>query len=170
MEADSHPEILNHKLYFDKHELSTFTENIQGKPLEEKRYYSIDELLSHMIINSDNDAAFLLAKNLNVRTYKKFFSDLGLAEPDIFRQEYYTNVIDCIKMFRVIYNGSYVGRQMSEYALDMLTKCEYKEGLLRGVDAGVPVARGRSVAGRFVRPIRARFCPRRRLRRGDHRG
>jgi hypothetical protein len=42
--------------------------------------------------------------------------------------------------FRVLYNASYLGKQLSEWALATLAQSEFREGIVAGVPPAVPVA------------------------------
>ena len=44
------------------------------------------------------------------------------------------------KFFRVLYNASYLSSLYSEYALDLLTKSEFKQGIVQGIPSSTKVA------------------------------
>src|SRR5207253_2260870 len=52
----------------------------------------------------------------------------------------FINVIDYCKFFRVLFNASYLKGDDCEYALDLLSKSTYKEGLLGDIKVNFPVA------------------------------
>jgi beta-lactamase class A len=41
---------------------------------------------------------------------------------------------------RAIYNASYLNVEDSEYAAEMLTKCDFKDGIMMGLPNGIQVA------------------------------
>jgi beta-lactamase class A len=47
---------------------------------------------------------------------------------------------DMAKFFRVLYNASFLSSLYSEYALDLLTKSSFKQGVLQGITSGTRVA------------------------------
>jgi hypothetical protein len=75
--------------------------------------------------------------------FNKLFSDLGVAPPSADpakAPEYSMNVIDCCKFFRILYNSSYLKEEYSEFALELLTKSTFKDGLVKNIAGGFPVA------------------------------
>lgn len=140
LEARIRPEALEQKIFFDRQDKELNQQNIISTHLEENRYYTVKELLQALIEHSDNDASSLLAKNMDEKVYKELFTDLNLPEPDIFHSDYSMNVVQCSKFFRLLFNSNYLGREMSEYGLDLMTKCDFKNGILKGVDSTITVA------------------------------
>ncbi len=102
--------------------------------------YSTEELLSRMIIDSDNNAAFSLDQITGNDLFDKTYSDLTIPNPNK------TTAVDFMspkmfsRVFRVLYNGSYLTTQDSEQALDLLSKTTFTQGLVAGVPSGIVVA------------------------------
>ncbi len=140
LEARINPDALQRKIYFEKRDPELNRQNIISTRLRENNYYTVSELLYALIVHSDNDASSLLARNMDQKLYKKLFSDLNLPEPDIFHSDYTMSVMECSKFFRLLFSATYLGRDMSEYALELLTHCDYKDGILKGLDNPVTVA------------------------------
>ncbi len=140
LEARLNPEVLKRKIYFGKRNIELNQQNIISEHLQENSYYTVNELLYALIAHSDNDASSLLAKNMDEKVYKELFDDLNLPEPDIFHTDYTMNVVQCSKFFRLLFNSNYLGREMSELGLELLTHCDYKDGILKGLDSTVTVA------------------------------
>jgi len=68
-----------------------------------------------MIAYSDNDAATLInSRMLTRRFYNRYFRDLKVPEPPGSNGEYFINVSEMSKFFRVIYNSHYLGPRWSE--------------------------------------------------------
>ena len=44
------------------------------------------------------------------------------------------------KFFRVLYNASYLSSLYSEYSLDLLTKSDFRQGVLQSIPSGTRVA------------------------------
>ena len=111
-----------------------------GKSLEPNRQYSVEELLTTMIVYSDNDSAMLLLKNLwEEDAAISTLSDLGIIDPTKSKDEYLT-VKQYASLFRIIYNASYLNLEMSEKALDILSRSEFKAGLRRKLPENTRIA------------------------------
>lgn len=142
--AENDKEILNKKLIavsFD----SLADQNIEPrKTIEAGKEYQVNDLLERMIIYSDNAAAqTLLNNNENVAKELDFiYNDLGfdLLSWDDEDYENYMTVKEYSSFFRILYNSSYLNREMSEKALKLLTKTDYDAGLKAGVDKNILVA------------------------------
>ena len=50
------------------------------------------------------------------------------------------NLLKFSRFFRILYNGSYLNFEKSNKALELLTKIEFKDGLVAGLPSEVPVA------------------------------
>ena len=140
LEARINPEILEHKIYFGTRNIELNQQNIITDRLHENTYYTVKELLQVLMAHSDNDASALLAKNMDQNVYKELFEDLNMPTPDIFNSDYTMNVIQCSKFFRLLFNSNYLGRDMSEMGLELMTHCDFKDGILKGLDNTVTVA------------------------------
>ncbi len=104
------------------------------------REYTVRELLGFMIRGSDNAAALTLTRTLRNEQYLEVFSDLGLRIPDIRDLDDPVTVKEYATFFRILYNASFLGRDQSQLALELLAAAEFKRGLCSGVPAGVAVA------------------------------
>lgn len=140
VDAEKDPTILEKLIYFKKHFSGIPEQTITGDQLKEGSYYKVKDLLYFMIVFSDNDATALLNNFLNFNTMKRLFSDLQLNVPDNKQQDYQIDVKDCSKFLKILFNATYLNHEMSEFALDLLTKSTYREGLLKDFKPGITVA------------------------------
>ncbi len=115
-------------------------QTFQGKTIQAGQSYSLEELLYYMIVESDNNATYVLGKNMEVSALQKVFSDLGLNKPQLSDMNYSINAIDYSKFFRVLYNASYLKEEYSSYALQLLTQCKFKSGMVKGLSPSTLVA------------------------------
>lgn len=138
--SENAPAILNHQLLFTKHQENMPDQNFIEEELMPGKKYTISELLSRMIINSDNEATALLSAHLDVSVFKKLFTDLNLTEPNTTQKDYFINVSDCAKFLRILYNSSYLNYNLSQYALELLTKSKFNKGLTKVIPGEVKVA------------------------------
>lgn len=102
--------------------------------------YSIHELLNYMIAYSDNDATTLLYSKMDLDKYKKVFTDLGLIAPNLSAINHSMTSRDISYFMRVLFNASYLNNKNSEYATELLQKCDFKEGILSGLPNSIKVA------------------------------
>ena len=102
--------------------------------------YSVDELLDYMIASSDNQATSALQQVLNYKQYLKVFSTLSLPEPDGSDPNYSVTAKDFSAFLKVLYNGTFLSPEMSEKAMKIMLKCDFKKGLVEGLPAGTKIA------------------------------
>ena len=137
---EANPGLLNKELlfnqmyYVDKHP-KYLTKSIQlGKK------YTIRELLNYMIIHSDNNATSLLFANMDVNIFKKVFTDFGLVEPNLQSSNYPITSREFSYFMRALYNASYLNNKNSEFATELLGKCNFKNGIVSGIPSSTKIA------------------------------
>lgn len=139
--AEANPQLLGRKIKNDKRHDTNRIENIRAsKAIEKGKTYTVDELLYMMIVYSDNNANDLILGSIDARLFDAPFIDLGIEIPGIRKQEDFMSVKAYASFFRVLFNASYLSREMSEKALGYLTLVEFREGLVAGVPSNVAVA------------------------------
>jgi len=138
--AESNPGIMKQKLTF------TLADNdsVQGiKPaeaLENGRSYSVQDLLFRMIVYSENNSYFLLLSAIDRNRLHHVYTDLGLAVPNVRNPSDFMTVTEYASFFRVLFNASYLNKDMSEKAMEYLTAVDFNQGLVGGVPPGTVVA------------------------------
>jgi len=122
-----------------------------SKILEAGESYTVDDLLYRMIVYSDNDAMYLLMATLDKKFYEDLVNELNreFSVPPPQSGDYMT-VEEYAAFFRVLFNATYLSKEMSEKALGLLVKTEFNEGLNGGVPSRIPIAHkfGERVYGR----------------------
>lgn len=97
--------------------------------------YSVKELLGEMIVNSDNNALQLLYK-YRENSLSTIFSDLKIPLPstdaEIAGKDFVTTR-DMARFLLVLYNASYLNANDSEEALEILSRTNFKEGIVASV-------------------------------------
>jgi beta-lactamase class A len=111
-----------------------------SKTIQLGHSYSIRELLNYMIVYSDNNATSLLFANMDLNMFKKVFTDLGMAAPDLSASNYPITSKDVTIFMRILYNSSYLSDKHSEFATELLGKCNFKDGLVGGLPTEIKVA------------------------------
>ena len=150
-ETESNPSLLNKEVEIipssinqEIHQNITF-----DGVLEVGKKYTLNEIVESMIEKSDNTAVTALIQNINLNALGEVFKAVGVPFKDA-TTEMSVRVKDFAGFFRVLFNASYLSREMSEKALDILSKTEYKDGLVAGVPSGVVVSHKfgeRNIAG-----------------------
>ena len=140
---EEHPGFLQKTAIF--HQAFQVDEAVQNiKPKErliDGKEYTVEELLEHMIQDSDNDAAGMLLRTIDTDYLNKVYSDLLIPVPvkeDATRD--FMTVQEYASFFRILYNASYLGKEMSEKALSILSKSVFENGLAAGVPKDTVVA------------------------------
>lgn len=89
--------------------------------------YTTQELIDRMIVESDNGAALFLYSKIEPVVYERALLELGVRVPsgadqnmDIITTKHYANI------FRVLFNASYLNREYSQKALELLHQAEFK--------------------------------------------
>ena len=109
--------------------------------LQSGNKYTIGELLAEMMVSSDEQATNTLREYMPNEYLIKIESELGINPPvdshdlkkTITLKEYST-------FFRILYDAGYLTPKTSEFALSILTRTDFKEGIVKGVPENVQVA------------------------------
>ena len=104
------------------------------------RRYKVRELLRYMITYSDNYATIFLENNINVATFSKVFTDMGMTKPDFTDPHYKLTVKEYSTLFKALYNAAYLDIPSSEYATSLLTESKFYEGLVKELPSTVTAA------------------------------
>lgn len=133
--AENNPDLLKTLI-----ELPTIPTEKQSIPpevtLSPERKYTIDELIRQMIIYSDNQAYEILLNHIDNSLLVKTFTDLGIDISAGFDNPggNILSVKSYAAFFRILYNGSYLNRDMSEKTLKLLSEVKYQNGIVRGIN------------------------------------
>lgn len=138
--AESNPDILKKEILFTRSESKDQAVFPVKNPLVPGTTYTIDDLINQMIIYSDDDAANLLFDTIDNKVLNEIFSDLGID----FRENKETEDFISLKLyslfFRILYNATYLNREYSEKALDLLIKTDSSVGLGSQLPKNLPFA------------------------------
>jgi beta-lactamase class A len=123
----------------------TISEKMQtfkpSKVLESGKYYTVDELLYRLVVYSDNDVYVLLQSSIDLVLLDKTFTELRVPSPYGHQlEDDFLSVGEFATFFRVLYNATLLSKDMSEKALDLLARAEFKEGLVAGIPSSLAVA------------------------------
>lgn len=138
--AETNPEVLNRKIQYERVLSNMPQDIIPKKTIQIGNVYTIEELIYRMIVYSDNEAATLLLFDIDQDDLDKVYRDLHITIPGLRVKEDFLSVKDYASFFRILYNASYLNRQMSEKALEILTQTDFSDGILAGLPSGIKVA------------------------------
>lgn len=140
--AESDRGILDKKTLWDDKTDYNATQEIKPKELlQSGNSYTNQEAVEKMIKYSDNNAFYFLAKQISPEVYRATYSDLRIPlrtsenEPADFLA-----AKDFSYFLRVLYNSTYLKREYSEKALEMLSSVDFKEGITKQLPAETMVA------------------------------
>ena len=146
-ENELHPGTLDKMIKYEHPFVSNKNVVYTSKSIELGKSYTIRELLRYMIEYSDNNATILLNNCMDSKQFKKTFTDLGLKEPSMEASDYPISSKDYSLFFEELYNAGYLTIEDSEAAVELLTKCDFKDGLLGGLPPNTSVAHKFGEAG-----------------------
>lgn len=128
---------LNKKIVFNKRYDMQVNPLYLSKSIKFGETYTVKELMKYMIIYSDNNATILLNEVIDVKVFKKLFKDFGLKEIDWNGTDYLMTVLDYSIFLRALFNASYLNIDNSDFALELLSKSDFKEGFSKGIPSNV---------------------------------
>lgn len=141
--AEKDPALLTKQVEFhrENYESVELTQNIiPTASLIENKMYSIENLLYRMIVTSDNNSQFLLLDQMPASAFETVYVDLGIALPGIQNSDDFMTVKEYASFFRILYNATYLTRESSEKALELLSQVEYDKALKAGVPENIVVS------------------------------
>ena len=147
-EAETNPGILEQKVSYDKSLKDLFgnannTEYYKpDRQIEVGHTYTVSELIERMIIDSDNNAKNLLILQVDDPTkFSRIFTDFGFATaPELQSDKDSISVHEYASFYRILYNASYLTREASNKALELLSKSNFHRGISAGVPTSLQVA------------------------------
>lgn len=102
--------------------------------------YTIENLIEHMIIDSDNGATFTLLAHIDENELHQVYTDLGIDDPGEDSSVYQIPTRTYALFFRILYNTTYLSPKYSEKALALLTRSTFVNGMVAGVPSKTRVA------------------------------
>jgi len=147
-EAEANPTFLKKKIRYSNRDVET-VQNVSSERLALGSSYTVEELLNRMIRHSDNVPTYLLDNTVDLAVLEQTYHDLGLTTPYyrmdkpsmvLASSDYMISAETYAAFLRILFNASYLSKQMSNKALEILSESDFQDGLVRGVPAGVKVA------------------------------
>jgi beta-lactamase class A len=117
-----------------------YVPNIKDTILKIGESYTVEELTYRMIKYSDNEAKTLLVNLLGDELLYKVSSDLGVNLRGMDLSKDNLSVKRYSSFFRILYNATYLSKEMSEIGLEMLSHTKFDIGIPAGLPKGIVVA------------------------------
>lgn len=110
--------------------------------LEPNQTYTISELLRRMITYSDNMAYNNLLKNIDSNLVYKVYNDLGvdISQANQNPSGNIVSVKNYASFYRVLFNSSYLNKDNSEKALELLSHATFKKGLVASLPKDITIS------------------------------
>ena len=139
--AETNPDILNKEIITKESDiLADSNQNIVFPDvLKKDTKYTLLQVAESMIKKSDNAGVGIILNNIPKNYVDGVFRSIGVPYKDL-NTEVSLRVKDYAAFFRVLFNASYLDREMSEKTLEILSESEYKNGLVAGVPEDITVA------------------------------
>lgn len=141
--ADLDPKILDKQLSFTG--TLPIDDNLlaPAETIQPDTPYSIRQLLEKMIIFSDNRSYSLLLREMHVLSESiayYTFRDLDVLQIMLETENTYVSISSYAKLFGVLYNTGYLSKDMSQYALELLSRSTFRDGIVSTLPADLRVA------------------------------
>ena len=138
--AEKNPSILDQKISFNGDDQNIGEYFKSSDDIKPGQAYSTNDLIQSMIINSDNTAAVLLTKNIDSNSLSDIYTDLGLPVPVEGANVQYLSAKLYADFFRILYNATYLSRDYSQKALELLSNPDFPQGIRAGIPTGTIAA------------------------------
>ncbi len=138
--AEREPAFLQKKILFKKPLVNIPVNMSDSVMLKPGTRYKLAELLNHMIANSDNDAKELVMQNIGDKLFYEVMDHIGIDIRNKQAGDDYISVKTYASLFRLLYNATYLNREMSEMALNMLSQTTFRKGLVAKLPSDVFVS------------------------------
>ena len=138
-ESENDPALLNRKFTFEGAG-NIPTQTFTSASVKKGNSYTVNELLHYMIANSDNNATKLLNEHVVIKDFVKTFTDIQLPEPNVSDRNYQITAKNYSNFFVVLYYATYISKANSERAMELLSECDFKDGMLKELPANLKVA------------------------------
>lgn len=140
-EGEDNPWFLRQQAVYTK-EIADLNDSIQTNSqstLSLGSAYSVNDLVTIMLIKSDNGAKNLLLSVLDKSYLNKLFSIVSLVDLSS-TKTYQISSRKYALFLRVLYGSSYLNEEHSEFILSLLSKSTFKDGITAGLPENIPVA------------------------------
>ncbi|MFM9945552.1 MAG: serine hydrolase [Bacteroidia bacterium] len=136
--AEKTPGFLDKKFIFGNPHHKIPNQTYSSQQIQPGNEYTVRQLLKYMIAYSDNNATYLLNKNVDLVAFHKLFDDLDI--PKLNNGNTQITAKNVSLFLNVLFNGSYLTKENSEFAVELLEECDFKLGMIKGLPVNTVVA------------------------------
>jgi beta-lactamase class A len=137
--AENDPKILKKNLTFDgRKDWSVMQFTKPALRLEKGKSYSVEELIRRMIGYSDNNATYVLYYSIDSAYFDRVLNGLHI-DNKIVEDQNVISLKEYTKLFRILYNATYLNEEMSQKAMEYLALKDFTSGISAGLPSGVVV-------------------------------
>lgn len=138
--AEKDPSVLRRKLTFDARVFNSPPQSIKPEQkLKSGVSYTVEELLRYMMHYSDNNATMLLYHDLSHEEFSYVVDSMDVTN-EVYGQYESITVHGYSGFLRILYNASFLSKEMSEKALQLMSYQDFPYGIVAGVPKGTKVA------------------------------
>lgn len=138
--SEKDPSFLKKKIKFERYIDNVIANIIDTGWVQIGKSYTVEELIVKMIAYSDNEAKNLLLLEIGDNAFNQTFIDAGIAPLDFKYTSDIISVKEYSSFFRLLYNATYLNKELSEKALSILSKSDFKNGLVAGIPQGITIS------------------------------
>ncbi len=138
--AEKDPSVLTKKIVYQAKDQLLGQDIVPTKTIQKGQSYTIEELIVRMMEYSDNAALTVLEDNIDPMLIDKVTLDLGVETATVATPDDFMSVRGYSSLFRILYNASYIEKDLSEKALEIMSKSEFNDGLVAGVPKGIIIS------------------------------
>ncbi len=142
--AEESPGILNQEVTYPvgSTDLNQMQDIIPPEVIVPGQTYTVEQLIEYMIKYSDNNATQLLYSHINQNSLSKVYGDLGIpvnSDATLANLDFITPH-QISTLFRILYNATYLSRDDSEKALQLLSQTSFTQGIVASVASSTVVS------------------------------
>ncbi len=140
--SEADPGLLQKTIDIDLESNTNAGEEIQPMVVAESgKTYTVEELMQMMIKYSDNNSLYKLTEKLDKKYFDNIYKDFNNPYPQNQNEEpNFLTAYQFAYFLRTLYSATYLNPKLSEKALELMSKAEYKNALVAGVPDGITVA------------------------------
>lgn len=138
--AEKDPAILRRKLSYNEKAVVAPPQTLRPtQTLKSGGRYTVEELLHYMMAFSDNKAMKLLSADMPYEEIINVVRNMDVAnDPGSDLNE--ISIHSYSGFLRILYNASFLSKEMSELALKMMSYQEFPQGIAAGIPPGIKLA------------------------------